>query len=219
MSSLKESIKEYLDKFKDVPRTFKDRLSYIVENYKLSSKHLTKIEDSLNMLNEFDMYEEFSFVLYVIPKPSPRPRMVRGGTHCYVSGANDDKKLFTQYLDSLGDKRPSIIITPCEIFLDYYLETPKSMKKTDIMMAELKYIRPVAVPDVDNVAKKYIDMTQESLLLNDSLIVGAYIQKYYSILPRVEIRIRYQKGFMSEFNRKKVESWSSYKDLKKEDNN
>lgn len=218
MSSLKESIKEYLDKFEDVPRKFKDRLSYIVEKYNLTPKHLKKIEDSLNMLNEFDMYEEFSFVLYVIPKPSPRPRIVRGGKHCYVPGADDDRELFNQYLDSLGDKRPPIITTPCEIFLDYYLEIPNSMKKTDIMLAELKYIRPISVPDVDNVAKKYIDMTQKSLLLNDSLIVGAYIQKYYSILPRVEIRIRYQKGFISKFNRDKVESWSSYKDLKKEDN-
>ena len=213
MKTLLQNIQYYSDKFKDVPRNKLDRLKYIFDKYKFKEKDIKTLQERLDILNDFNMYEEFSFIVYLVPQPSPRPRMVKG-KHCYVFGANDDRILFERYLKTLGDKRPDLIVTPCELFLEYYLEIPKDMNKIEKALAELGYLRPLITPDFDNVAKKYVDMTQKTLLLNDSLVVGSWIQKYYSELPRIEIRLKYQKMFLTKYNKKKVESWSSYKEMK-----
>ena len=39
--------------------------------------------------------------------------------------------------------------------------------------------------------KKYIDMFNANIWLDDNLVVDGELHKYYSILPRVEIYIRY----------------------------
>ena len=40
-------------------------------------------------------------------------------------------------------------------------------------------------------AKKYSDMFNKNVWLDDTLVVDGSIHKYYSVLPRIEIRIRY----------------------------
>ena len=68
-----------------------------------------------------------------------------------------------------------------------------SFNSTDTYLAELGLIRPLLKPDFDNIAKKYSDMYNGNVWLDDSLVIDGRIRKYYSILPRVEIRLRYIK--------------------------
>ena len=86
-----------------------------------------------------------------------------------------------------------------------YIPTPESMKTEDKILAEMGYIRPLSKPDFDNVAKTYADMIQDSLILDDALIIKGISEKYYSIKPRIEIDIKYMKEFDSIFNKKKIE--------------
>lgn len=39
--------------------------------------------------------------------------------------------------------------------------------------------------------KKYADMYNGNVWLDDSLVIESSMKKFYSILPRVEIRLRY----------------------------
>ena len=53
-------------------------------------------------------------------------------------------------------------------------------------------IRPeIKKPDFDNIAKKYSDMYNYNIWLDDSQVIDGEVHKYYSILPRVEIYLRY----------------------------
>ena len=88
------------------------------------------------------------------------------------------------------------------------------MKPEEIILAELQHLQNVSKPDWDNVGKTYSDMIQNSLILDDSLITVATTRKLYSIKPRVEIKIRYRLSFDCKYNKRKVESWKSYKDNK-----
>ena len=62
----------------------------------------------------------------------------------------------------------------------------------------------------DNLGKTYSDMIQDILLLNDNIVNPGRVEKYFSLKPRVEIYIKYQDGFDSNFNRKKITNSTQY---------
>ena len=62
----------------------------------------------------------------------------------------------------------------------------------------------------DNLGKTYSDIVQGILVLNDNIITDGGVKKYYSVKPRVRIKIKYQLGFDSDFNRKKITRSTSY---------
>ena len=55
-------------------------------------------------------------------------------------------------------------------------------------------------------------MIQRILILNDNIITKGSTEKYYSVKPRVEIDIKYQLGYDSKFNKRRMESTKAYKD-------
>ena len=132
----------------------------------------------------------------------------------------DIKDILTQYdnrisiLESLKDKRPDIIVTPCYVDIDSYCPLPTGLNKVNVVLAELGLIPVVSTPDFDNLAKTYTDLTQKNLLLNDSLIQRGTSSKHYSCKPRIEIRFRYMKKFDTPYTKNKVEKWNYFKELK-----
>lgn len=58
-------------------------------------------------------------------------------------------------------------------------------------MAEIGLNRPIVKPDFDNIEKLYSDMYNSNIWIDDALTISATIDKYYSILPRVEIDLNY----------------------------
>ena len=46
-------------------------------------------------------------------------------------------------------------------------------------------------PDFDNIEKSYGDSFTQNVWIDDIVVVDATIRKYYSILPRVEIDLKY----------------------------
>jgi len=63
----------------------------------------------------------------------------------------------------------------------------------------------------DNLGKTYSDMVQGILLLNDNIITSGTVEKFFSVKPRVRINIKYQLGFDSKFNKRKILHSTSYK--------
>ena len=105
------------------------------------------------------------------------------------------------------EKNPhDLITTPMKMTIDVYLPTPVSLSPEDRIIAELGYIRPIGKPDFDNVAKAYADMIQGLLIYDDALIIEGISRKWYSIKPRIEIKIKYMESFDSLFNLNKIES-------------
>ena len=73
-----------------------------------------------------------------------------------------------------------------------YLKTPSNFNIIDIFLSEIGLERPnISKPDWDNIGKKYCDMYNHNIWLDDSMVITGTVNKYYSILPRVEIILRY----------------------------
>ena len=213
MKSLIDDIKEYKDLYSDIPFDLEDRLNYLFYKLKYKKKDFQSLQLAINKLGDME-YEEFNFVIYLCPKPSPRPRLSFKTKTFYVFNAADNIKLFKEFLESLKDKRPDIIVTPCYVDIDSYCPLPTGLNKVNVVLAELGLIPVVSTPDFDNLAKTYTDLTQKNLLLNDSLIQRGTSSKHYSCKPRIEIRFRYMKKFDTPYTKNKVEKWNYFKELK-----
>ena len=84
-----------------------------------------------------------------------------------------------------------LICTPCNVDIQAYLKTPSYYNRSDTILAEIGLIRPITKPDWDNIEKKYSDMFNKNVWLDDTLVIDGSIHRYYSVLPRIEIRLRF----------------------------
>lgn len=198
LSKLEE---EYNLKYGGIPSDEESLLSYVSEHYPTIPKKLQEGEERARSLR----WKKVEFVLFLVPTPTPRPRY--DGNHFYVKGAAQNKKLIKKFIEK------NILYTRTEIYIQAYLPTPiSSMSNMEINLAERKLIYPVGTSDVDNLMKTYLDMIQGHLLVNDNIVTLGQLEKFYSVKPRLEVKIRYQTGFDSKFNERRVTHSKAYLD-------
>lgn len=205
--SRKQKASEYEEKYGDIPVDFRQRMSWLYDNLKLSQSQMYEIINTSSQISGALQFSgDINVVLFEVPEGSPRPRFRivnrqnlanmaianPSFVHVYsITGAEDNK--FMRKLVDAGELQQldSLICTPCNVDICAYMRTPTSFNKTDTILAEMGLIRPIYKPDFDNIAKKYSDMFNKNVWLDDTLVIDGSIHKYYSVLPRIEIRIRY----------------------------
>lgn len=209
--ALKDDIKNYYEKYKDVPKDPVERLNKLISSLSLKDIEIQSIKNKINVA-QLNTWKKLDIVIFLVPKACPRPRFSKKTKRFYVFDAMDNSKLFKEFIDSLNENL-GIIATSTKINIDAYMPIPNDMNRQEKVLAELKLIRPISAPDYDNITKTYCDMIQKHLLLNDSLVIEGRTRKYYSTKPRVELSISYLENHDSKYNKRKVETWKYFKDL------
>lgn len=190
--------KDYEEVYGQVPKCACERLKFLLDQIDLKRQKKDLFEE-IKHINDIE-WEEINYTIYVLPKATPRPRKGKNGIF-YVSGAKDNKKVFEKYLIKQDN---TLITTPVKFECNCYLPIPKSMNKIEQICAELGYIRPTNKPDFDNLAKTYSDILTGFLIYDDALIISGTSEKYYSVKPRIEIKLSYMKDYDSSFNKNKI---------------
>lgn len=197
---------DYIDEYGEIPRDRTERFIWLLEKLNLrnspSRKNIqSSIERNLNI-----RWNKINFIIYLLPKGTPRPRLSSRSRTFYVLGARDNREIFDKFM---ANQDFPIITTPCKFKCTSYLPIPKQFTKIDTLLAEMGLIRPINRPDWDNLGKTYSDMIQGTLLYEDSLIIEGTSKKFYSIKPRIEIELEYADEHDSMYNynkmRKKVD--------------
>lgn len=206
MSSLKQRQKEYQIKYGDIPLDFKERLEWMCNKYKISTTDMEYILFERNRRMNSLYYNTIKVVLYQIPQGAKRPRYRFVNRKNLVSAAISDPGYIHVYSPNAASNHEymrrlvteqdfiqlnHIICTPCNVHYKAYFPTPKSYNKYETFMAEIGLNRPLVKPDFDNIEKLYADMYNSTVWIDDALTVDATINKFYSILPRVEIDLNY----------------------------
>ena len=206
MKRRKQKEREYKEKYSEIPKDYHARLLYLYDKLHLNNTICEEIISKRDAMIDRLSYNEFFIVLYEEPEGSPRPRfrlvnrknlansaMTNSQfVHVYsITGAEDNK--FMNRLVTEQDLMPlnQLICTPCNIVFDAFIKTPSAFNRVDTFLSEIGIIRPIPKPDWDNIGKKYSDMYNSNIWLDDSLVISGTVNKYYSILPRVEIHLRY----------------------------
>lgn len=197
---------EYTNKFGNIPVDYRERLEWLYDKLNISDELALRILHKRdNMMKELFFYDTM-IILFEIPEGSPRPRfrivnrknlsnMALSNpnfVHVYsLTGKEDNmfmKRLMTQEDFTALD---SMICTPCTVDIYAFLKTPSYYNKEDTILAEIGLHRPISKPDWDNLGKKYSDMFNSNVWLDDAFVIDGSVHKYYSVLPRIEIKIRY----------------------------
>lgn len=159
-----------------------------------SNRVIQNITDAAMVLSNIK-WKKVSFTVDTEPVPSHRPRLC--GYRVYVPGAAKNQAFFNKHV--LPTLNGLFITTPCKIKTDLYVQTPKSFTLLQKILAEMRIIRPWGnVGDVDNFEKSVYDAFQPNekrghvgIMENDSLIIEAHTNKYYSMTPRTEVTLSF----------------------------
>ena len=201
----KDKQKLYEEKYSHIPREYNERIRWIVNQKQLSESKMDEIMKSISEEMQDLYYTDFIVILYEEPEGAMRPRFRlinrqnlsnmafsnNSFVHVYsVTGKEDN--LYMKKL--LGDEvfiLDQFIYTPCIIEYNAFIKTPSTYNVEETIKAEIGLTRPIVKPDWDNIGKKYSDMYNSNVWFDDSLVISGHVEKYYSILPRVEIDLNY----------------------------
>ena len=125
------------------------------------------------------------------PKGKGRPRFSRQGkfTKVYTDQATLDYESAIQLYASkaMGSQKP--LEAPVSVYLYIRVPTPQSYskKRTEACLSGLE--RPAKKPDIDNVAKAFLDAMNGTVYLDDTQVVELNIKKVYSAATGVDVAI------------------------------
>lgn len=207
IKSRKQKAKLYESKYSEIPRDYIERLSWMYDKYHITKAKAEEIlRAKYSMLSSLYYSDDILVVLYEEPEGSPRPRaryVNKSNLTSYaksdpgyiqvysLTGASDRKFMKRLIDDNDLMKLDHLICTPCDVEYNTFSKTPSSYNTINTFLSEVGIIRPVSKPDFDNMEKKYADMYNGNVWIDDALVQDAAIHKYYSILPRVEIRLKF----------------------------
>ena len=221
----KQKQKEYFEKYGEIPIDNTERIAYMINKYNLSESKMNEIlYKKEEMMKNLFFYQCTVVQLLEVPEGSARPRFTRLNksnfnkaaigndfVHVYTPHAAEDHMYMKQLCDDDLIKLDYLINTPCVVTYDAFYKTPSYFNTTDIFLSEIGLIRPaIDKPDWDNVGKKYCDMYNHNVWLDDSLVYDGAVHKYYSILPRVEITLQYLNAVYNKAQYKKIISRKDY---------
>lgn len=200
-----EKLEEYDLKYDGIPRDNDERLIWMIENSNLSSNKMNDIIEKKRNMETILQYYDFKIILYEDPEGAKRPRFrlinrknymnialqASNFVHVYSPNAAEDSKFMHRLLDNELVQLNNFIQTPAQVVLNVFFKTPSYFNQADTILAEVGLHRHIQKPDWDNIGKKYTDMFNANLWLDDNLVMDGEVHKYYSILPRIEIYIRY----------------------------
>lgn len=121
------------------------------------------------------------------PVSKGRPRMTKRG-HTYTPKRTVDYERMVQTLFHAEHGSPALE-GPILLQLDLYFQIPKSRSKAVRKRMQQGLDRPCKRPDIDNCMKSVSDALNGIAYKDDSQIVAAVIQKFWSNEPRAVVTI------------------------------
>ena len=206
MASFKAKQEEYKRKYEEIPLDINERLNWMIDKYNIN------YNDYIDILKERDRrmnslyYTTIKIILYQDPQGAKRPRYRfinrsnilsaakndPGFIHVYSPNAAENHAYMKRIItDNEYENLNHIICTPCDVEFRAYFHTPSSYNKIETFMAEIGLDRSIVKPDWDNIGKLYSDMYNSNVWIDDALTIRGVVDKFYSILPRVEIDLNY----------------------------
>ncbi len=130
----------------------------------------------------------YSLTIPGAPVAKARPRMTKSG-HVYTPQKTVEYERYVQtlFVEEHGQPRLEGALM---LELNLYFPIPKSTRKKDASAMRTGGIRPTKRPDLDNILKAVSDALNGIAYRDDSQIVGAVVQKFYSDEPRAEVEIK-----------------------------
>ena len=195
----------YREKYGDIPIDYEERLAWMYDAFHITENKANQILDARNQMFYFMYYKLFRIILFEEPEGTPRPRfrlinrqnfantaIINGSfVHVYSINAHEDNVFMKRLMDEEIYELQDLIYQPCDVQYNVFFKTPSYYNTEQKILAEIGLDRPINKPDWDNIGKKYSDMYNGNVWVDDSCVVSGTVNKFYSILPRIEINLNF----------------------------
>jgi len=133
-----------------------------------------------------------TYIVYGEPVGKGRPRFARRGT--FVSTYTPQKtKTYEDEIRmmaraAMGASEP--LDTPVTVAIYIRVGIPASFSKQKRKDALSGILKPTKKPDLDNVAKCFLDSMNEIVYLDDKLVINLHVTKVYGTVGMVEVMVK-----------------------------
>lgn len=207
----KERESQYVQEFSHVSIETWDRLMDYLSEYD-ATKVLEEAIKRRDYIREHMTYSEINIIFYEEPVQTHRGRFNRFTKSVHSPNAKENFKAIERLVRDIKDAM-QVVCTPMLIEMTAFYPMPSALHPVEVVLFETRQDYAACDPDFDNVLKAYCDMIQTHIILDDDLVCSAVFNKYYSLKPRVELKIKYPDKFASKSTYKKVISRKSFKEL------
>ena len=215
----KQKEAKYKEKYQDIPIDYRERIAWMYDKFHITDNKAQQIMNARNDLFYFMYYRLFKIILFEEPEGTPRPRFrlinrqnfanqaISNGAfvHVYSINAHEDNTFMKRMMDQEIYELQDLIYQPCDVEYNVFFKTPSYYNVEQKILAEIGLDRPINKPDWDNIGKKYSDMYNGNVWVDDSCVVSGTVNKFYSILPRVEINLNFLNCLYNKHQAKAME--------------
>ena len=132
------------------------------------------------------------YTVYGEPVGKGRPRFARRGkfvsTYTPQKTKSYEDEIRMMAKAAMGASEP--LETPVTVAIYIRVGIPTSFSKQKRKDAISGIIRPTKKPDLDNVAKCFLDSMNEIVYLDDKQVVNLHVTKVYAETPAVEVMVK-----------------------------
>jgi Holliday junction resolvase RusA-like endonuclease len=125
------------------------------------------------------------------PKGKGRPRFSRAGkfTRVYTDKQTLDYEALIKFFAAEAMGSTDLLETPVSVYLYIRHAVPQSYskKRTEACLSGLE--QPCKKPDIDNIAKTYLDGMNGVIFKDDTQVIDLHVKKVYSTVPGVDVMI------------------------------
>jgi Holliday junction resolvase RusA-like endonuclease len=125
------------------------------------------------------------------PKGKGRPRFTRAGkfTRVYTDKQTLDYEAVIKFFAAQAMGSTDLLETPVSVFLYIRHGVPQSYskKRTEACLSGLE--QPCKKPDIDNVAKTFLDGMNGVIFKDDTQVIDLHVKKVYSAVAGVDVMV------------------------------
>jgi Holliday junction resolvase RusA-like endonuclease len=133
-----------------------------------------------------------TYIVYGEPVGKGRPRFARRGkftsTYTPQKTKTYEDEIRMMAKAAMGASEP--LDTPITVAIYIRVGIPASYSKQKRKDALSGIIKPMKKPDLDNVAKCFLDSMNEIVYLDDKQVVNLHVTKVYAETPAVEVMVK-----------------------------
>ena len=136
------------------------------------------------------------YTVYGEPVGKGRPRFARRGnfvsTYTPQKTKSYEDEIRMMAKAAMGASEP--LETPITVAIYIRVGIPTSFSKQKHKDALSGFIKPTKKPDLDNVAKCFLDSMNDIVYLDDKQVVNLHVTKVYAETPAVEVMVKEDLG-------------------------
>jgi Holliday junction resolvase RusA-like endonuclease len=136
------------------------------------------------------------FIVYVEPVGKGRPRFAKRGnfvsTYTPLKTKTYEDEIRMMATAAMGASEP--LETPVTVAIYIRAGIPASFSKQKRKDALSGILKPTKKPDIDNIAKCFLDGINNIVYLDDKQVINLHVTKVYAETPAVEVMVKEDLG-------------------------